>query len=245
VISALRERLIAALVAAAGANRRVWRLGHIDAPLDFVPRERCSWEHRFDDPEHDYRTLYCAEQPITCLREVLADLRPNLKARAEFAQFQRDLNVKPEEIRHPARDVSAGWRARHALAPALVGRVAPLADLRQRRLLEQLADAHADLLVQHQMEQLDLSQITSKNRIVTQTVGRDLHDQGAAGLLFRSNLDGEPCIVLFEGRARLHPDGRAIPMTENHPALLHVCSDYNLVLRPATPLPGQGGRWMP
>ena len=43
--------------------KAVWRLGHAAAPLAYVPRELCSWNHRFDDPRREYRTLYSADLP--------------------------------------------------------------------------------------------------------------------------------------------------------------------------------------
>ncbi len=216
-----------------GVNRVVWRVGHESAPLDFVPHTFCSWQHRFDDPRREYRTLYCAEHPLTCLREVLGDLRPNTKARAEFEKFQLDQGIPPEEVHRPAREVSAAWRERNILAPAVVIRHGPLADLDDRTLLEQLADAHAALLAIHGMPQLDLTQITSKTRPVTQAISRDLFDQDAAGVLFRSNHDGRRCIVLFEGRARLEWAGPQVSMAEDHPALIQVCGEYGLILRGA------------
>lgn len=218
-------------------NRRVWRVGHISAPLDYVPRPYCSWEHRFDDPQREYRTLYSAERPLTCLREVLGDLRPNTKARAEFIEFQLDQGVAPADVHRPASEVTVKWRQDNALASATVRRSGPLADLDDRRLLEQLADAHAAMLAAHGMPQLDVTQVTSKDRPVTQAISRDLYEHGAAGLLFRSNHDAARCIVLFEGRAELRPSAPAIPMTEDHPALLQVCGEYGLILRS----PARGG----
>lgn len=230
----LADHSLGRLAEVAGlVNRRVWRVGHISAPRDYVPHAYCSWQHRFDDPQHGYRTLYCAEQPITCLREVLGDLRPNTKARADFVEFQRSQGIHSDEVHQPASEVTARWRQENALAPGVVHRTGRLADLGNRRLLEQLATAHASLLDEYGMEQLDLTNVTSKNRRVTQEIGRDLYGRGAAGLLFRSNHDGARCIVLFEGRAEMRPRGRVIPMTQDHPALLQVCGEYGLILRPA------------
>ena len=65
----------------------VWRVGHISAPLDFTPwevLERLGWKHRFDHPDRLFRTLYCAEQRKTALREVVSDFRPNTKVRLDF-----------------------------------------------------------------------------------------------------------------------------------------------------------------
>jgi hypothetical protein len=195
-----------------------------------VPHEYCSWEHRFDDPQRDYRTVYGAQYKVTALREVLADLRPDTKARADFAQFQIDQGVTVDELQVPASAVTAAWRQAHELAPARVERDGELVELDRPRLLDELATRHAALLAAHGMRQLNISEIRSKNRAVTQTIGRDLYERGAAGLLFRSNLDDHGCVVLFEGRAHFRADGDAIPLTEDVPELLYVCSEYHLTL---------------
>lgn len=212
-------------------SHRVWRVGHASSPLDFVPREYCSWEHRFDDPRRDYRTIYGAQHKVTALREVLADLRPSTKARADFAQFQLDQGLEVEELKVPAREVTAAWRQSHTLAPGQVVRDGPLVDLDDPALLEQLAFRHATLLAEHGMTQLNVSEIRSKNRPVTQTVSRDLYDRGVAGILVRSNQDNKRCIVVMEGRAKLVEDGQQTPLTVDVPELLLVCSQYNLILK--------------
>jgi len=153
VIGGLAEEALRRLAAATGLlSRRVWRVGQVGAPLAFVPREFCSWQHRFDDPEQQYRTLYCAEHPVTCLREVLADLRPNAKARADFEAFQRAQGVPEADIHRPAVEVRLAWRQQHVLAPATVRRDGPLADLDDPALRERLADSHAALLAEHGLE---------------------------------------------------------------------------------------------
>jgi hypothetical protein len=63
----------------------LWRVARKPDPLNFVPHDRYSWGHRFDDLKRHHRTLYCAETPETALREVLADLRPNASAPAAMA----------------------------------------------------------------------------------------------------------------------------------------------------------------
>ncbi|HEU5423892.1 MAG TPA: RES domain-containing protein, partial [Nitrolancea sp.] len=170
---------------------------------------------------------------------------PNTKARAEFEQFQRDQGITEDALHRPASQVTVKWREEHALAPAVVERDGPLVDLDDRVLLEQLADTHAALLHQYKMPQLDLTQITSKIRPVTQATSRDLYDRGAAGLLFRSNHDALRCIVLFEGRARLIADGRPTPMTKNHSALVRVCGEYGLVLRSPSSSRTRRRKWQP
>jgi hypothetical protein len=223
-------------------SHRVWRVGHAGSPLEFVPHEYCSWQHRFDDPERQYRTVYGAQYRVTALREVLADLRPEAKVRADFARFQLDQGVSVEQLKVPAREVNAAWRRAHELAPARVQRDGPLIELDRPELLEELATRHATLLAEHGMAQLNISQIRSKNRPVTQAISRDFYERGAAGLLFRSNQDDRPCVVLLEGRARFVSDGTPIPLTEDVPELTLVCSEYNLVLKPAS---ATGARTLP
>ena len=207
-----------------------WRVGHADGPLDFVPHELCSWEHRFDDPQREYRTLYCAEKKLTALREVLADLRPDTNVRADFARFQIDQGISPEDLFVPAREVTMGWREKHVLVCAEARREGPLADLDDVGLREKLERTHAELLARHGMLHLNISEIRSKNRIVTQTIGRELYEQEVAGILFRSNLDDGQCLVLFENKGWLEEAGGPLELTGEVAELRHVCSEYGLIL---------------
>jgi hypothetical protein len=53
--------------------------------------------------------------------------------------------------------------------------VYPVVELRHR-----LEHEHASLLAAHEMDHLDISQVRSKDRIVTQTVGRSLYTRGTS-----------------------------------------------------------------
>ena len=162
---------------------------------------------------------------------MLADLRPDTKARAEYAQFQAHQGKPPQELHRPAREVSLERRALYALARATFEREGNLGNLTDSGVREELANRHAELLDAYDMPSLDISQVTAENRIVTQTISRDLYKTGAAGILFNSNRDGHGCLALMEGRAQLVPAGTPLPLTANLPELLEVCSDYNLVLK--------------
>lgn len=209
---------------------QVWRLGYKDAPVNFVPREHCKWEHRFDDVNKSYRTLYCAESAITCLREVLADYRPNTKLLADFAevfspQEEGDLTV--------AGIVSTDWRMNRVLVEAEIEiSTGELVDIDSVPVREELTRSHARMLQEHGIQHLNISEIRSKDRIVTRTFSRYLYDKGAAGIRFRSNLDDRQVFALFEERARLRPVGPQIPMAQDVPELIRVCGEYALVLRP-------------
>lgn len=212
-----------------------WRVGYRGDPLGFAPWEICEWNHRFDDRRHRFRTVYVAELAETALRETLAAFRPKLSA---IRHFQQEMGT--DAALEPApRPITAAWRREHVLAPAhltLSGPICDLTDVSQRRTIE---ERHAQLLVEHGMRHLDLHEITTSRRIVTQTIATDLYDEGIAAIRFPSNLDGNPCVAMFEGRGELIQDGEIMALTDPPPkALLRVAADWRLSLQPAmTPPP--------
>ena len=215
-------------------NDTWWRVGYHEAPADWVPWHRCSWEHRFDDPDREYRTFYCGAEKETCVRESLADLRPNVNARAELARLQVEvLEYAPDELFVPASAVTSAWRAANVLVEVRLERDEhPVADLDSVRLREQLERAHAPTLRAYGLEHLDISEVRSRVRPVTQLISRDLYERGVAALLFRSNLDDGQCLAVFEGHGWLEEVGEAIPLADDVPELVKVCGEYGLILEP-------------
>jgi RES domain len=221
------------------AERRtgLWRVAHRSDPLGFTPRERCSWGHRFDDTRQRHRTLYCAEAPQTALREVLADLRPNA---AVIAKHLEKYGAAAAESL-PRTPITERWRQENVLVPCALaydGRLLDLADPAERRAVE---TRHAQLLADHGMSHLDMHEITTRRRIVTQTIATDASPDtlGVAAIRFVSSRDGQACIALFEGRAELEPDGTPLDLTDPAPApLLEVAAGWGLHLTPAVPSRG-------
>jgi RES domain len=214
------------------AHRPYWRVGHREDPLGFVPLEVCEYSHRFDDLQRRFRTVYVAELAETSLRETLADFRPKLST---IGRFQQEMGAgATQEL--VAWHVSAAWRAEHLLAPVrlkLNGPIYDLTDISQRQLVE---ERHAALLLEHGMQHLDLHEITTDWRVVTQVIAGDLYDEGVAAIRFPSHLDGNPCIAVFEGRGDLDHDGEIMPLTDPAPeALLKIAADWRLTLQPAPP----------
>jgi hypothetical protein len=202
-------------------------VGHRVGPLDYVPHHLCGWQHRWDDPRREYRTLYCAESALTCLREVLADLRPNAKAIAELKEmFGHDTRALDG-----VGEIAAEWRDAHRLCPALAVSAYEFCHLdADVDLRNDLEHELAELLTEHHMEHLDVAQVRSRDRIVTQTVSRELFERSYAGVRFGSNLDNQPCYALFEGRAELEPNGEALELTSELPLLQQVCEEFGLRL---------------
>lgn len=208
----------------------LWRVGHRGDPLAFTPFELCAWNHRFDDVQRRFRTVYCAEGPETSLREVLADLRPDLEARRAFAEA---FGVRALEDL-PAAPVTARWREEHQLAPAELVLDGELVDLTDPAVRADLELRHVSLLTEHGLAHLDLHEITARRRVITQTIAADLYDRCNAGALrFPSRLDGRPALVVFEGRGELVEAGDPLALTDPAPeVLLAVCREWGLELEP-------------
>ena len=206
----------------------MWRVGYVSGPLVFHPRP--CFEHRFDDPGHNFRTLYCAEQRITALREALAFLRPRPHT---LEEVEESLSLLPlsGELRQDTGLISRAWLLNHLLVPARLEFLSgDLVDLDNVELRHQLETRYAKLLREHGFAHLNISELRSTNRIVTQTIGRGLFDEGAAGVIFGSNLDDNRCLALFEGRCRLTPDGPAESLINPFPELLQVCREWDLAI---------------
>jgi hypothetical protein len=217
-------------VSDAPGERAYWRVGYNCDPLGFVPSEICEWSHRFDDLRHRFRTIYVAELAETSLREVLADFRPKLSA---IRRFQQEMGADAaQEL--AGQPITAAWRSENVLAPVrlrLDGPICDLTDVSQRQTIE---ERHVDLLLEHDMRHLDLHEITTSRRVVTQAIAGDLYDDGTSAIRFPSCLDGNPCVAVFEGRGELELAGEILSLTDPPPtALLNVVAPWHLDLQPA------------
>lgn len=210
----------------------LWRVGYHAAPLAFTPLDMYAFNHRFDDTAElrRFRTMYFADDEETCLREVLADFRPNLEAKQRH--IERYGPEAADDI--PAHPVTAAWRRQNVLAPANLHLDGELVDLFDPGVRQALEKRHQRLLVAHEVEHLDLHQITAKRRIVTQTIAGDLFERGAAGIRFPSCLDGGVCIALFEHRGAAAAAGDIVALTDPAPtALIAVTDQWELKREPA------------
>jgi hypothetical protein len=97
-------------------------------------------------------------------------------------------------------------------------------------LRTQLEHEFAELLVEHDMDHLDIAQVRSKDRVLTQTVSRALYERYYAGVRFGSDLDDQPCYALFEGRAELEANGEPLGLTTDLEPLQQVCAEFGLKL---------------
>jgi hypothetical protein len=218
------------VIATPEEGRILWRVGYFADPLGFTPLELYQFSHRFDDLYRRFRTLYCADLAETCLREVLADFRPNLGA------LRRHVERYGPEAAQDFVDgpVTAQWRRQHVLVPTVLGLDGPLVDLTDVPTRQQIEDRHVALLLEHDLQHLDLHEITTSRRAVTQTIAADLFDRGAGAVRFPSRLDGGACVALFEGRGIASSAGDPIALTDPPPeSLTNVTTPWGLALEPA------------
>ena len=212
-------------------GRLLWRVGYHLDPTGFAPKELYTYNHRFDDAAGKrFRTLYWAEQPETALREVLADLRPNLAAQQRHIE-----RYGPEAAADfAAQPVTAQWRRQHVLIAAQLELTGPLIDLTDVPTRQQIEARHVSLLLAHNLAHLDLHEITTKRRNVTQAIAAELYERGAGAVRFPSRLDGMACVALFEGRGTVGAVAQAIVLTDPAPSTLtSVTETWNLELEPA------------
>jgi hypothetical protein len=188
-----------------------------------------SWQGRFDDPRTTlpttarFRTLYLARRRRTAVLETLQDLRPSTKDQADFQSLFGATAPTPILPRR--------WRADRRVGRARLDegerRIVDLEDLEVRRALE---ERHAALLAAYGMRNLDISQLRSSQRIVTQTIALDLHGQGCAGIAYKSNLDGQGCVAIFEGRVEVHRYGAAQAIPADDDDLTAVCGAWGITI---------------
>jgi hypothetical protein len=128
--------------------------------------------------------------------------------------------------------VAPEWRAQRVLAPATLALDGELADVDDPATRTALERTHAALLAEHGMAHLDVSEVRSRTRVVTQRIGRALYEGGAAGVRFGSNLDDLPCFAVFEARGRLVAvaDEPPLPLAAELAILVQVCDEYGLRL---------------
>jgi hypothetical protein len=159
---------------------------------------------------------------------VLADLRPDTTMLAELHElFGPDAGLDAA-----AGTVPAEYRRERVLAPADLVVDGELVDVDAPKVRTRLEREHAALLAEHGMAHLNVSEIRSRRRAVTQRIGRTLYERGVAAIRFGSNLDDQPCYAVFEARGRLESRGAQPPrdLTEDLPELVAVCDELGLRL---------------
>src|SRR5215208_6278102 len=158
----------------------LWRVGYFETPLECPPHAYWFGDGRYDDPLREFQTLYCAPDPLTCLRETLAPFRVSIRMRDELQRQGKPLSKG---------GVPAKWRRENALAQGrleiLEGELIPMHQPGIRSRLEKDLKA---LLIDLEISFLDLGELQGNRRKLTQAIARTVFGWGAAGILYQSKL---------------------------------------------------------
>ncbi len=200
-----------------------WRIGDIRFPFSFSPQSSSyPWTNRFDDVFRQFRSLYCAKDMKTCFRELLADLRPNEKAKMDFEKI-----FGGEDL--PLAQVRPAWYQSRALV-----HVEPRTNSGDFVDIETIKERF-NLLLKYKWIFLkrgvlfpDIKHLRKKDRSITQQIARGYFDEGRAGISFNSHLDRQNCLALFEGRAVLVNIDEPITLSPDMTAFQEVCSEFQL-----------------
>lgn len=129
----------------------------------------------------------------------------------------------------PAGLITAQWRTNRRIARARVTDDEQMfVDLENLDVRREIEERYASLLAAHGMRHLDISQLRSTQRVVTQTIALELYASGKTGILYRSTLDNEPCLAIFEHRATLTPYGAAQELAIDDHDFISVRTAWNL-----------------
>jgi hypothetical protein len=192
----------------------LWRVGHKDDPAGLMPRSLCGWLNRWDDPEHEFRTSYAADDPGTALVEVFQAYRPSVPAQTTRGQLYPSPYLSPSPDLLPGLEYLKAllgpskwkWRALVEVEPMANGRILDVTKPADRGWLErQITGTLADLGI----DWVTTNELTDKHRSRTQRIARAAFERGIAGFRYPSNVGEVPCLALFEGRGRLTAVGGA------------------------------------
>lgn len=205
-----------------------------------------------------FRVLYCATHLVAVFGETVARFRPDPALRAALARIADDESlddafrgaVDPDFPEHGRLD--ATWLLRRRIGYAIIPPHAQFADVGHASTIQYLNRTFSSDLANYGLEDLDVSTLTSKHRLLTQRVARHLYECVDAfgqprfcGIRYVSRFGTNwECWALFEGRLpRLDPIAslpRAIH--PDNPDLLAVARIFGLSIET---FPGSGQFYRP
>jgi len=184
------------------------------APWEFVG------SNRFDDPDGQFRTIYCASARIGAFGETLAKFRRSLRLIAlmqEVDDADESLEDALEGLLDPHDQrrgvIPAEWRFQRQIGVTLLHPTLVFADISVPQSIEHLRTALAPVAIRFGIPEIDLSTVLSADRPLTQHCARyiyDMRDESGtprfAGLRYRSRLNWEwICWAVLDDRIQHEP----------------------------------------
>jgi hypothetical protein len=207
---------------AATPRSALYRIGHLPDPLTWPPVE-LTGGGRFDDPRREFRVLYAGGRRA-CFFETLAPFRPSVEALAAMRGVTGTDEMLPQAI------VPADWYQKRAVARLRLLPGQRWLDLRATQTHETLRTELASILLALGVRDLDLSEVLSRERRLTQAISRWAYDRGYGGIIYRSRFAAATSLwAIFEG-ARLEPAGVAEPILPDDPDLVAAARVFGLAI---------------
>jgi len=148
------------------------------APPDWAfAREDGTFGNRFDDPgayrgipeENRFRVLYCAAQPAGAFGETIARYRRSPGLLAKLQQIESD---EPPDPELEGGVVPEDFRLKRILGATRLSDNLLFADFRDGETLTVLGEELAHWLAKFDLDEIDLSTMTSQHRRLTQEAAR-------------------------------------------------------------------------
>lgn len=221
-------------------------------PFQFDPRTGrllTFLSSRFDDPgpalgfpqNQWFQTIYAATSPEGAFGELTERRRVRGRAVNADAGSDRDAFLDPKFPDHGT--VTRGWRHDRQITQARVRQTARFVDISHPRTMSFLLRSAAETLepvLGHPLDDLDLSDVMSRNRMLTQHLARYFHDllgEEIAGIRYLSRHSPEwECWALFadriEGKLEV---GESRSIEADDPDLLAVARHFGLSVETDSP----------
>jgi hypothetical protein len=247
------------LVAVAPPSSGIFRLARGPAE-PFAPPE---WDrahddgtfgNRFDDPSaalgrppgERFRAIYCATQRAAAFGETVARFRPSIVLLAQLAAVEDDESLEEAlagavDPQDPYRGlIPADWRLVRRIGQTVLDPSLRFVDIAAAGSVQHLRQALATRAAELRLTDVDLSSLTSPQRLFTQDCARYIYDQidedgqpHFAGIRYPSRLsDAWECWAVFDDRLRHAPGSPALPESifADDRDLEHVASMFGLTI---------------
>jgi hypothetical protein len=225
------------------APSRLYRLNYGPEPLrlrDWAAASavdrlgKQTFGNRWDDPERQFRSLYCADSPLGAIIESLQDLLPSPSAIATLSALQ----LEPGEELPSLGSLPADLFSNSYLCTLQVEPGVPFADALDADIISEMRVNYAHLAVELGAEPITAGTMLSEDFELTQAIAHALYARGFAAVHMMSKFGQQHGNwTLFEDpycseRFRVNVTLADLPVKLNsdHPDLIEALNRFHLSL---------------
>jgi hypothetical protein len=235
-----------------------WHSDPLAPPLWHLAADDGTFGNRFDDPERQFRCIYCGSSPEAAFGETLARFRvspsrlANIKAAVSDAEdladiFSEELDFAEPKI--PRGIIPRRWREDRRLVTTTLDSTLRFMNFAHQETIEYFRYTLPEIAAECGIDDMDFSTILSKeHRSFTQACARHTYNLSDPdgnprfhGIRYvsRHNVNDWECWALFDDRVEgKHTPGFPTMIMPDHPALLAVAQAFTLSVEvfPGVPL---------